>query len=678
MNKIKRLILAVMFWALAVPGYAQVVSQGEPSDTTNAAAWPFKIVFGNAQIDPRDVSDRAGRLVGKITFDGAQAVTQSGAWAISFTAPQHVIVDSGAVTVTATDLDVRNLVFATDKADVTGSAVTVSDGSGALNVIVDSATLGTVTVTGPLTDTELRATPVPVSGSVTVSDGAGALNVIVDSGSVTANAGTNLNTSLLALESGGNLASLAGTVTSARAAVNPISGQAGVEGGAGTTTALTQRVITATDQGATIGPSTVIDADQEAITIALNGAQSAQLLITADTSAGSTFALESSSDGFVGASSRLVASINMGQSAGSITWVTNGGLTSAQISNGQVFDLYPSPGATHIRIRIALFGSGSTTGYFALSQYIPPPFLNPANRVIGGTFTLSDQVVGIGGTDVNSGLVKALPIAATIPTAGQNGIVTREVPGTTSSGTDVNSSVVKAIPIAATYPTSGQDGIVVRQVPDTSNVVSLSVNESVAAPTAATWYLKRQWALPASAHARPMRAFTAVTTAASRTLIAVINSLGTFNFSTNVFAATNSVASPFFYGRLFGCVTTVQSATATTLTVTYTDELGVSSTSGTGVFASASPVGNCFEFALGGSDVGARAVTNVTDTAAPTGVATIYGVSTLIESLGPAAVTDATLLDVGELNANEQMAILFIQAATTAQQRSAGVTLSLR
>ena len=47
-----------------------------------------------------------------------------------------------------------------------------------------------VAVTGPLTDTQLRATAVPVSGTVT------------------ANAGTNLNTSALALESGGNLASI--------------------------------------------------------------------------------------------------------------------------------------------------------------------------------------------------------------------------------------------------------------------------------------------------------------------------------------------------------------------------------------------------------------------------------------------------------------------------------------
>ena len=36
---------------------------------------------------------------------------------------------------------------------------------------------GTVTVSGPLTDTQLRATPVPVSGTVTITDGAGAVTV---------------------------------------------------------------------------------------------------------------------------------------------------------------------------------------------------------------------------------------------------------------------------------------------------------------------------------------------------------------------------------------------------------------------------------------------------------------------------------------------------------------------
>lgn len=91
----------------------------------------------------------------------------------------------------------------------------------------------------PLTDTQLRATPVPVSGSftasgtqdenlkqvngVTVNVGVGTAStgtqrVAVSSdsfpttqavsGTVTANAGTNLNTSALALESGGNLAAI--------------------------------------------------------------------------------------------------------------------------------------------------------------------------------------------------------------------------------------------------------------------------------------------------------------------------------------------------------------------------------------------------------------------------------------------------------------------------------------
>ena len=76
-------------------------------------------------------------------------------------------------------------------------------------------------------------------------------------GTVTANAGTNLNTSALALESGGNLAGAATSLAilddwdeSDRAKVNPIVGQAGVQGGAGAVSATTQRVVLPTDQTA--------------------------------------------------------------------------------------------------------------------------------------------------------------------------------------------------------------------------------------------------------------------------------------------------------------------------------------------------------------------------------------------------------------------------------------------
>lgn len=69
------------------------------------------------------------------------------------------------------------------------------------HVIVDSS--ATVAVTGPLTDAQLRATPVPVSGTVTatgpLTDTQLRATPVPISGTVTANAGTNLNTSALAL-----------------------------------------------------------------------------------------------------------------------------------------------------------------------------------------------------------------------------------------------------------------------------------------------------------------------------------------------------------------------------------------------------------------------------------------------------------------------------------------------
>jgi hypothetical protein len=71
------------------------------------------------------------------------------------------------------------------------------------------------------------------------------------SGTVTANAGTNLNTSLLALETGGNLATIAGAITSSKAQIN----QAQINGvtplmGNGVTGTGSQRVTIASDNTA--------------------------------------------------------------------------------------------------------------------------------------------------------------------------------------------------------------------------------------------------------------------------------------------------------------------------------------------------------------------------------------------------------------------------------------------
>jgi hypothetical protein len=83
-------------------------------------------------------------------------------------------------------------------------------------------------------------------------------------GQVTANAGTNLNTSALALESGGNLASQTTALQimddwdeSDRAKVNPIVGQAGVQGGSGTVSNTTQRVVLATDVALPAGTNAI-------------------------------------------------------------------------------------------------------------------------------------------------------------------------------------------------------------------------------------------------------------------------------------------------------------------------------------------------------------------------------------------------------------------------------------
>jgi hypothetical protein len=100
-------------------------------------------------------------------------------------------------------------------------------------------------------------------------------------GSVTANAGTNLNTSALALEAG-NLATLVTLTTTIdnvldsvaaslavlddwdetdRAKVNPIVGQAGVQGGSGAVSATTQRVVLATDVALPAGTNNIGDVD---------------------------------------------------------------------------------------------------------------------------------------------------------------------------------------------------------------------------------------------------------------------------------------------------------------------------------------------------------------------------------------------------------------------------------
>ena len=96
---------------------------------------------------------------------GTVTANQGGSWTVgvnNFPATQVV---------SATDLDIRNLLFASDSVDVSGSSVSVSNFPASQTINGSVSITGSVAVTGPLTDAQLRATAVPVSGTVTANIG---------------------------------------------------------------------------------------------------------------------------------------------------------------------------------------------------------------------------------------------------------------------------------------------------------------------------------------------------------------------------------------------------------------------------------------------------------------------------------------------------------------------------
>ena len=74
------------------------------------------------------------------------------------------------------DVDVTRVQGTVTVADG-GTTLSVDDGGGSLTVDGTVAVSGSVAVTGPLTDAQLRATAVPVSGTVAITDGSGPVTV---------------------------------------------------------------------------------------------------------------------------------------------------------------------------------------------------------------------------------------------------------------------------------------------------------------------------------------------------------------------------------------------------------------------------------------------------------------------------------------------------------------------
>jgi hypothetical protein len=172
---------------------------------TDTATW--KIVDDDLVLQPYNVP--AAMTVENVTIDAAIAIDQT---TTGTTNAVHVLPAGGVGSLTetapATDtassgLNGRLQRIAqrlTSLIALIPASLGQKNKAGSLAVTLASDE-DALAVTGPLTDTQLRATAVPVSGTFYQA-------TQPVSGTVTANAGTNLNTSALALETGGNLAEI--------------------------------------------------------------------------------------------------------------------------------------------------------------------------------------------------------------------------------------------------------------------------------------------------------------------------------------------------------------------------------------------------------------------------------------------------------------------------------------
>lgn len=121
--------------------------------------------------------------------DTLSAVTTVG----TITNVVHVDDNASSLTVDNANLDVAlstrlkpadTLAAVTTVGTIT-NVVHIDDNAGSVTVDGTVAVSGSVGVTGPLTDTQLRATPVPVSGTVTIQDGGNVISVDDAAGSLT-------------------------------------------------------------------------------------------------------------------------------------------------------------------------------------------------------------------------------------------------------------------------------------------------------------------------------------------------------------------------------------------------------------------------------------------------------------------------------------------------------------
>jgi hypothetical protein len=128
---------------------------------------------------------------GSLTVDGTVAATQSGAWSVTNL--------NGAGAAAVNIQDGGNSITIDGSVSITGSvAVTgpLTDAQLRATAVPVSGTFfqATQPVSGPLTDTQLRATPVPISGTIAVTQSTSPWVVSQQSGTITNGAETAIST----------------------------------------------------------------------------------------------------------------------------------------------------------------------------------------------------------------------------------------------------------------------------------------------------------------------------------------------------------------------------------------------------------------------------------------------------------------------------------------------------
>ena len=242
--------------------FAVQVSSAIPADTNNIGdvdvlsvpADPFGAnadaasTSGSISAKLRQIATNGIPITGTVTV-GSHAVTNAGTFAVQAAQSGTWTVDLGA-----TDNAVLDSILAALQ-----GTLTVTGGGGGTEYTEDVATPNPIVGTATMMERDdALSTLTPAEGDWAAMrcSATGALWV-EHNGAITCNAGTNLNTSLLALEAGGNLAAVAASASimddwdeSDRAKVNIIAGQAGVAAAAGSVGANTQRMTLASDDPA--------------------------------------------------------------------------------------------------------------------------------------------------------------------------------------------------------------------------------------------------------------------------------------------------------------------------------------------------------------------------------------------------------------------------------------------